>query len=732
MNRENTDLEYEEPINKLDKMDLSIDDENNDEETIKSNELSLNHPEHDVFEDASRYDARITEEAFYASRNYAIHPDGFFKRIYPKDGEPYWKKIHNFFAIPCLKLSTAKQQNGVKSTETNTGFTGVRFLNNDLEINEISLSSSERAEFTSSKSRLTANDWTPPAGSDRSDVYKAFMEAAQAGYEPHVRPNGKIYPAFIKRLPGYTKRGWIDPQGSIHIRSKHAQYVGKVATQSEKMGDAQIQKQVLNEVVASSPAFRIFLAGTLSAYTKGRVCISDEFCPIVNYVGEGEKGKSTTLRICASVEGSPSKGKMVIEGVSTEVGVENFATAYNNGPVFLDELDELLRSGDLSGRIMRLTNGGGRVIYDNEKMFKQPNVWNGMFFTTSNKSLKQAVRGDDKESAILTRLIEIDINDPDLHVFFPDKNDGGKVNEWMSKLAVNYGHIYDEVIQYIANNADELEEKLLDFESQLLTTEELRYFQKNRRSAHTLALVMLGAEIMDAVLGKESAKLTHDAINIYKSKYAQDINEDIDYADYKYITHLETLYSWINANKGMISWSKYAYAEQQEGFNESMDRIQKRAAQSLSNNAVSRGSILAEVKLDRLMDHPDDFSGTIIFNDMGMKHLKKNANLDFDELCQSLDRLHMVEKNTKITAAKVKELKFSGSRTTRLTLKPVDELRSEIINSKNKVVVEEGAKTAGQNEILSQGNTNEEFDLDKIIETSHNSEEDFSVYFDKQ
>ncbi|RXY28341.1 hypothetical protein DD577_28690, partial [Klebsiella pneumoniae] len=170
--------------------------------------------------------------------------------------------------------------------------------------------------------------------------------------------------------------------------------------------------------------------------------------------------------------------------------------------------------------------------------------------------LKDGVRGDGKETAILTRLIEININDPDLHIFYPDKNDGGKVNEWMSKLAVNYGNIYDEIIQYIINNADELEEKLEDFESQLLTTEELRYFKKYRRSAHTLALVMLGAEMMEPILGKESSMLTHDAITIYKNKYAQDVNDEIDYADYKYISHLETLYEWINANKGMICWSK--------------------------------------------------------------------------------------------------------------------------------------------------------------------------------
>ncbi|HAB1680032.1 TPA_asm: DUF927 domain-containing protein [Salmonella enterica subsp. enterica serovar Infantis] len=724
MNSEKTELEAEKL---LDNMDLTLDED--ETENQSSNDLTLTPPEHDVFEDASLYDARITEEAFYASRSYAIHPNGFFKRIYPKDGQPYWKKIHNFFAIPYLKLSTAKQSSGVKTAETNTGYTGVRFLNNDLEINEIALSSSERAEFTSSKSRLTANDWTPPAGSDRSDVYKAFMEAAQAGYEPHVRPNGKIYPAFIKRMTGYTQRGWVTPE--LHIRSKHDLYVGKVATQSEKMGDPEIQKQVLREIIKQSPAVRIFLAGTFAAYTKGRICISDEFCPIVNYVGEGEKGKSTTLRICASIEGSPSKGKMVIEGVSTEAGVENFATAYNHGPVFLDEIDELLRMNELSKRIMRLTNGGGRVIYDTEKTFKQPNVWNGMFFTTSNTPLKDGVRGDGKETAILTRLIEININDPDLHIFYPDKNDGGKVNEWMSKLAVNYGNIYDEIIQYIINNADELEEKLEDFESQLLTTEELRYFKKYRRSAHTLALVMLGAEMMEPILGKESSMLTHDAITIYKNKYAQDVNDEIDYADYKYISHLETLYEWINANKGMICWSKFAYAEQSEDQYETLDRTQKKMAQALTNNATHRGSVLAEVKVNRIMDNPDDFEGTIVLNAMGIKHLKQHAQLDFHELCQSLEKLGMVEHDAKFTGKKKEELGLSTTRNVRLTLKPIDELRSDMINSKNSRIIASGEKTEGQTEILNQNNADNEFNINKILEASSQLEEDYSAYFDR-
>jgi uncharacterized protein (DUF927 family) len=88
---------------------------------------------------------------------------------------------------------------------------------------------------------------------------------------------------------------------------------------------------------------------------------------------------------------SPAKGRMIIEAISSEVGVENFATAYNHGPVFLDEIDELLRTNDLPQRIMRLTNGG-RVIFDKDNTFKQPNVWNGMFFTTSNQSLRQVLK----------------------------------------------------------------------------------------------------------------------------------------------------------------------------------------------------------------------------------------------------------------------------------------------------------------------------------------------------
>jgi hypothetical protein len=718
MNRENTEIEDEKL---LDNMDLSLDDE----EQQSDEDATLTHPEIDAFDNAKLYDERITDEAFYASNNYAIHPKGFFKRIYPKEGNPYWKHIHNFFAIPYLKLSTAKQGSDVKAVETNTGYTGVRFLNNDLQINEVALSSSERAEFTSSKSRLTANDWTPPAGSDRSDVYKAFMEAAQAGYEPHVRPNGKVYPAFIKRLTGYTSRGWVTPD--LHIRSKHDLYVGKVATQSEKKGDAEKQKEVIREIFRYSPAVRFFFAGTAVAYTKGRICVSDEFCPFLNYTGEGEGGKSTTLKICASIEGSPAKGRMIIEGISSEVGVENFATAYNHGPIFLDEIDELTRSNDLAQRIMRLTNGGGRIIFDKDNTFKQPNVWNGIFFSTTNQSLKESVKGDGKESALLTRLIEININDPDLHIFFPDKNDGGKVNQWMSVLSQNYGHLYDEIIAYITNNADELEQKLADFESELLTTEELRYFKKNRRSAHTLALVMLGAEIIEHILGKESAMLTHEAINIYKNKYAQDVNEQLDYADYKYITHLERLYEWINANKGMISWPKFAYAPYSEDIHELIDRTQKKMAQSLTHNATNRGSVLAEVIVNRVMEHPEDFEGTIVLNTMGIKHLKQHAQLDFNELCQSLEKLGMVQKKVKFTPEKKLDLRLDTLRTTRLMLKPIEELRSDMINGKNQYT----DKVDSQSEVLSQNNADNDFNINKILEASSQYEEDYSAYFDR-
>lgn len=59
MNSVKTELEAEKL---LDNMDLTLDED--ETENQSSDDLALTPPEHDVFEDASLYDARITEEAF--------------------------------------------------------------------------------------------------------------------------------------------------------------------------------------------------------------------------------------------------------------------------------------------------------------------------------------------------------------------------------------------------------------------------------------------------------------------------------------------------------------------------------------------------------------------------------------------------------------------------------------------------------------------------------------------
>jgi hypothetical protein len=95
MNRENTEMEAEKL---LDNMDLSLDDE----EQQSDEDTTLTHPEIDAWI-MLNYTTSVLLMKLNASNNYAIHPKGFFKRIYPKDGNPYWKQIHNYFCYSILK-----------------------------------------------------------------------------------------------------------------------------------------------------------------------------------------------------------------------------------------------------------------------------------------------------------------------------------------------------------------------------------------------------------------------------------------------------------------------------------------------------------------------------------------------------------------------------------------------------------------------------------------------------
>lgn len=641
----------------------------------------IHQPTHEISE------KELIETSFFANNEYLIHETGIYKlkSSNPKGSEKvyFWEKISGYYLRPITLLNTVDIDIDDDSTDANrdinTYHVAVEFINIRKEKKQLNIPHDLFADISRSK-LIKVGYSLPPDLNTRREIQKAINAALEAGQSQHRRVDGVIVEPTIGFSEAFVRRGWVNH--TTHIRESHPRFVGStMKSRTRRRGEAKVQYDVFKQVLRSSRLACIFTAVAFAGYTKGRIRITSNFSPIYNLFGKRGKGKTTLASIIASIEGAPNKEfGLIRDSQSTYVGLESFLANYTNGFFIIDEIDEFFRNKDAAAsRLLAIANNGGRSKFDQDTEATDGKQWNMVIVSTSNAPLEELIKGDIKEGAAQNRIFEFDIEDPEINIFqnTVDSERGDLIEYWLGLLNENYGHLYHDIIDYIVENADKLNENIRTYEAEMKKDPNYLRLKEDNRTIQSIALSMIGADIVGGVIGNEYGELCHQAIEIHKSRFSNIDEPEFDESEYHW-EKVDTLKHWINANKGSFLWETYAYEEEPDGISSNnFIMLQKQRAKTLSHNADLKGNVYGIIKLERPMYDSNDFEGHIVLNTAGEEHFKRTFKVDMNDLKISAQALNLLEAK-KLGKAKQDKLKI-GTRGTffKLTNRPAIHIDKE-------------------------------------------------------
>jgi putative DNA primase/helicase len=332
---------------------------------------------------------------------------------------------------------------------------------------------------------IKAHQWAMPLELLESDGAEVRKELARQGLHiASTQAARNLLPAYIKAWPVEARAccvdrlGWhgdvfVTPTGSIGhtnelvvFQNSHAiepafsisgnEYEWRDTVAALAQGNTRL-------VFAISVAF----AGTLAE-------IAGEDSGGFHFRGASSSGKSTTLKLAASVWGNPSKYVRLWRGTTN--GFEGLATLHNDGLLILDEISQIdpMAAGDVP---YLLANGQGKARANRNGQARASQRWRLLYLSAGEESLLTVMnRAGKKPSAGQEiRLADIEAdggagmgifetlhNHPSgaaLSTAIKDaatKYHGAIGKKWLSYLVVNRKELADSVISNIKTFMDEV------------------------------------------------------------------------------------------------------------------------------------------------------------------------------------------------------------------------------------------------------------------------------------
>lgn len=154
-------------------------------------------------------------------------------------------------------------------------------------------------------------------------------------------------------------------------------------------GTEEAQRALLRRVIRSSDAATVALCAALASPLLELVGAAGF---AVHLQGDSSKGKSTMLKIAASVFGDPSSDAWVPSWDSTSVGIEARAAILRHLPLLLDE-SGLVDVSVRSRAVMTITNGVGRTRGEKTGGLRTARHWRLVVLSTGESELVPSAAG---------------------------------------------------------------------------------------------------------------------------------------------------------------------------------------------------------------------------------------------------------------------------------------------------------------------------------------------------
>lgn len=212
------------------------------------------------------------------------------------------------------------------------------------------------------------------------------------------------------------------------------------ATGSEERWLETVKKQMQGNIslqIALAVGFSAPLVAKLNAYSN-----TDNL--LVSLVGRTSTGKTTALKLMASIWGRPDfTQEGILSSFNATVTAHMRQLANKIGfPAFIDESTSLGNDRDWSRNVYELSNGIEKERCDSSLQLKERFNWLTTITITSERSMLDCVAND----GVKIRLIELPLK------FFKS---AALADEMKTMVQRNYGHFGRKFIQYVISLSDE-------------------------------------------------------------------------------------------------------------------------------------------------------------------------------------------------------------------------------------------------------------------------------------
>lgn len=200
--------------------------------------------------------------------------------------------------------------------------------------------------------------------------------------------------------------------------------------------------------------------------------------------GESEYGKTVCCMVAQSIFGNPSltEGKgMGINFNMTNAGLEYSLNAYNNMPLFINEMQHQKDAVDYDKLLFLISEGKGRTRAVKSGGLSRENSWNNIVITNGEKNIIK----DNSNAGAYNRCVSWEITN------YSYEN----LAEVADFVKQNYGTPIREILKHLK----EYDIKAI-YDEKLATTEKLPITNKQK---NMIALILLGDKILTDIIFKD-------------------------------------------------------------------------------------------------------------------------------------------------------------------------------------------------------------------------------------
>ncbi|MHB9348774.1 hypothetical protein ACPUEX_22420 [Enterobacter vonholyi] len=617
---------------------------------------------------------QFIREAFWSNKDYLICESGMYKRVYPdqrykanKDALPEWKQVHRLalypisIASPHYEPSESGVFNNIKK-----GFVEIRYKTaHGLEWRNQMISFEQYQRICTS---VLTKDWIT-SGVEEKVIQTMLNLCYLDGQEGYINALDEKCPPFITVQKVFDKAGYSDDYKKdengnliptkVFLRKGDKKFLVENAVEihSRAVGEAEKEFSVKSEIMRFSPISRAVNMMSVGGYTKSLVNVEGNYNPYLLIYGEASRGKSKILETTVSHECRPSStvGNVAQAKDSSIPGLESTILDFNHGFYCIDEIDMFSKSG---GDLLALLNGGGSKKRDTKSDDVNAilnRTYENTFIFFANEPFSKIYSDlDSKKPPVISRGIEINIDDPVIHRPLVDKQ---KYAEWNKIIHANFGHTRLAATEYVINNQKFLQQTFENFifavcdhdkkykELNIEGFEDLEnyhfsFLKKIDRTAEVYATMYCGAYIIKHVFGQETFDLCIETLKELLYSRSDERNA-CDSLNDENIDKFEQLKHFVHDYGDSMCWTGYAWDDVCEDANlYEKERLQKGAAKTITRKAKEKpGAILAYVEITKLMEHETDYVGNIMLTPAGQKKLK-DYEIDINGLKTAGEKLN--------------------------------------------------------------------------------------------